>query len=866
MFKKFQLKNGLKVLLVESKKSPVVSVQMWVKTGSADERKGEEGISHFIEHLLFKGTRKFGVGEIAATVEGSGGELNAYTSFDQTVFYVTISKEFTNTALEVISDMMGFPLFDQKEINNEREVVIEEIKRGRDNPHRQASQLLFGQAYKKHPYGLPVIGFDKVIKKVSRKTLINYYQSRYVPRNMMLIVVGDFDASEMKVKVESYFAEMKDLKLRRVVRPREAKQTKPRIKVLKTAFEEAQVNIAWKIPKFDHQDIPALDVLALILGQGDSSRLMHRLRLEKPLVNSVSASSFTPFDPGFFAVSMSLVRENLDTALPVLIEELYQALAVPPQSEELAKAVMNLASEEFYSMETVDGMARTFGSYEHHFGDYKYFNKIMKKVNGLKPADIVAVARKYLRPETMTVTMTTPRGEREAAKILTAATKKFRVPPPAKKGKAAKKAKPNRLKWKLSTRSVGGDDRPTKVPRKEGVLILREAHDTPVISLRSAFRGGVRQEGPGQGGLTELLSRVWATETKSWSERQLYHEVEAMAASLSAFGGRNTIGLTLTTISDHTDKALELFQSVLLEPTFSAEIIEREKTIMLEQLKHRNDNPAQVAVLKFMQKMFGDHPYGRDPMGDEKSLRGLGTKELFSHYNKMVTRQNFVGVSSGDLNPKQLGQKIDGFLGRLSAGERIRDHFAFAPPQETLRLFEANEKEQTHIVYGFPGLTLTDPQRFSLQVLQSILAGQGGRLFIELRDKASLAYSVAPLRMEGLDGGYFAAYIGCSPEKGAKAIAMMETEFSKLCDKEVPEAELERARRYLIGRHDIDLQRNTAVSSSLLFDEIYDIDFVETYRYAERIRAVSAKDVRNLARQLLQQKFIISAIGRECPW
>src|SRR6187551_3622724 len=123
---KYQLKNGLKVLLVESSKSPVVSVQMWVKTGSADEKKGEEGISHFIEHLVFKGTKKFAVGQIAKTVEGSGGELNAYTSFDQTVFYVTISKEFSATALEVIDEMMNYPLFDAQEIENEKEVVIEE--------------------------------------------------------------------------------------------------------------------------------------------------------------------------------------------------------------------------------------------------------------------------------------------------------------------------------------------------------------------------------------------------------------------------------------------------------------------------------------------------------------------------------------------------------------------------------------------------------------------------------------------------------------------------------------------------------------------------------------------------------------------
>jgi zinc protease len=139
----FQLKNGLKVILTESHKSPVVSAQMWVRTGSADEKKKEEGISHFIEHLVFKGTRKFKVGEIASMIEGAGGELNAYTSFDQTVFYVTLSKQFTDTGLLAISEMMGFPIFDPKEIDNEREVVIEEIKRGKDSLGHRASEALF---------------------------------------------------------------------------------------------------------------------------------------------------------------------------------------------------------------------------------------------------------------------------------------------------------------------------------------------------------------------------------------------------------------------------------------------------------------------------------------------------------------------------------------------------------------------------------------------------------------------------------------------------------------------------------------------------------------------------------------------------
>ena len=217
-YKRLKLKNGLSVLLIENHKSPVVSVQMWVKTGSADEGKGEEGISHFIEHLVFKGTNKYNLGEIASTVEASGGELNAYTSFDQTVFYVNISREFEDVGLDVISEMMGFPRFDESEINNEREVVIEEIKRGNDSPGRQASRLLFSSIYKKHPYGIPVIGYDKIIKKVSKKTLVNYYQSRYIPTNMHLVVAGDFKSEEMAKKIDATFGRMKSFKFRNVKR------------------------------------------------------------------------------------------------------------------------------------------------------------------------------------------------------------------------------------------------------------------------------------------------------------------------------------------------------------------------------------------------------------------------------------------------------------------------------------------------------------------------------------------------------------------------------------------------------------------------------------------------------------------------
>jgi zinc protease len=866
MSKKFQLKNGLKVLFVESNKSPVVSVQMWVKTGSADERKGEEGISHFIEHLLFKGTRKYGVGQIASTVEGAGGELNAYTSFDQTVFYITISKHFSDTALDAIVEMMGFPLFDEQEINNEREVVIEEIKRGQDDPHRRSSQLLFSTSYKKHPYGTPVIGFEKVIRSISRKKIIDYYQSRYVPKNMTLLVVGDFQHNEMKKKVERLFGELQPFKLRKVKRTKELVQKLPRIKIEKVSFEETLLTLAWKTPPISHKDTPALEVLALILGQGDSSRLTKRLRLDRPLVNYIGASNFSPIDPGFFAVSLSTTRENLEVALNGIREELHVILSQPPEEEEIKKAVVNLASEEFYALETVDGMARKFGSYEHLFGDYRYFSEFIKSVYSLTSADILRVARKYIQPKTLSMILTTSRGEKTAEEILKKWAKSFSIPSKIQAGsKRAQKSAP-KLKWKMAGIKDSGENIPQRHRLNGGIFIVRTAHDTPVVNLRCAFRGGLRLESPNKCGLTELLARTWATTTESLSESEMYKTMESMAAGLSSFGGRNTAGINLTAMSAFWSKSLDIFGKVLLEPSFSEEVIEREKIVILEQLKNRNDNPAQVAIHDFMANMFGKHPYGRDPLGEESSIKSITREDLVSHYKKMASRKNFTAVASGHLDEDKLKESLTAFLEKLPEGEIKGETFEFKKPSVPIRSYLQSDKEQTHIVVGYPGITFTDKRRYTLQVLQSILAGQGGRLFLELRDKASLAYSVAPLRMEGIDAGYFGAYIGCSPEKGAKAIEMMQTEFDKLCDQLVPEAEIVRARSYLIGRHDIDLQKNSAITAAILFDEVYGLDYREAFRYAEKLEVVTAKDIRELAQTLFSQPSVITAIGRDRPW
>lgn len=883
MGKKYQLKNGLKVLLMESHKSPVVSIQMWVKTGSADEARLEEGLSHFIEHLVFKGTKKYKVGEIASVVEGSGGELNAYTSFDQTVFYVTISKQFVDVGLDVISQMMGFPTFDPNEIDNEREVVIEEIKRGEDSPHRQSSQMLFSTAYKKHPYRIPVIGYAQNIRKVSAKKIKNYFESRYAPRNMFLVVAGDFESKVMKDKVQKYFSPFVDYKIKKVKRPKEPIQKKEHISIKSTDFKEAMSYIAFKGPSVRHKDTAGLDVLAFIIGQGDSSRIVKTLRIEEPIVNSVGAFSFTPQDDGLLAFSASFESDKLESYFNGIKKEIINMITSLPTAEEMQKAVTNFASEQVYSVESVDGIARSAGSMEFYMGDPNYFVKFMKEIYALKPEDIQKLAKKYFDPKKLTVTVMTKEAEITKAKKITqnfikdlkkeisialkpvkkSSTSKNKMA--AVSGVKSKSIKTEKYKPKKITFKVNVN---TKKPETEVIelnqgvkLYFRTQDESPTCTLKMAFMGGLRAEPDGNGGLVELLSRVWPTETAKYDENEINHKIDSMAAGLSCFSGRNTIGFGIDFLSPYNNEIFELLESVLIQPTWNEKIIEREKLMIGNQIDSQNDNPSQICVNQFMKKMFDGHPYSKDMLGTKESIAKLKKEDFIKLKEKLFCTKNMTVCAVGDFDIKDLTTKMNKIISQMSAGEKFKKTFSAVDIFSDEVIKKELKKEQTHILLGHRGLKLADKDGYVLEVIQSILAGQGGRLFIELRDKNSLAYSVSPMKMEGIELGYFGAYIGCSPEKTDKAIEMMKIEFQKLCNELVPKDELLRSQRYLAGRSDIELQRKGTICNSILFDVIYGLHYDDTFKAAEEYFKVTAEDVQRVSNQIFNSPSIISIVG-----
>src|SRR3954471_25005644 len=289
--------NGLTVLVEENHAAPVTALQVWVRVGSADELPQEAGLAHLHEHMLFKGTARRGPGEIARTIEAAGGEINAWTSFDQTVYHVVVASQFTAQGLDVLADAITQAAFDPGELEREIEVVCEEIKRSLDSPARKLSKELFANAYTRHPYGKPVIGTEESVRSFTREGILRFYRRWYRPENCVLVAVGDVREAEMLELAQRHFAWPAGGFNPAAERPADPPRAQPQGRVVREKLKEGYLSIAWTAPALRRADDSALAALAIVLVHGDGSRLCRALKRDRLLCTEVRASCYTPVDP-----------------------------------------------------------------------------------------------------------------------------------------------------------------------------------------------------------------------------------------------------------------------------------------------------------------------------------------------------------------------------------------------------------------------------------------------------------------------------------------------------------------------------------------------------------------------------------------
>ena len=408
------LPNGLELFVKEDHHAPLISVQAWVRTGSIHEGalRGS-GVSHLVEHMVFQGAGDRGPGELAKAVQDSGGYLNAYTSFDRTVYWIDTLSEGLDTALHVLADLTTRATFPHAEFAKEKDVIRREIDMGKDDPGRTLSQLMFHTVYREHPFREPVIGHLDRFNAVDRDAAFQYYRERYQPNNMFVVIVGDTTPAAAQDLVQKHFGHALPCFAPPVSVPPEPPQAGPRRASLPFPTEISRFELAWRIPGLLHPDIPALEVLGVLLGTGRSSRLFREIRERQALVHSIAAGAYTPPQDGLFYVSAECDPAERAAAETAILAEIERLRSDPPSTAEVHRARRLFLAEQLGSLTTTRGQASDLGGNWHAAHHPDFTRTYLAAIDRVAPADLTRVAQAYLVPDTLTIVSLTPPSEAE---------------------------------------------------------------------------------------------------------------------------------------------------------------------------------------------------------------------------------------------------------------------------------------------------------------------------------------------------------------------------------------------------------------------------------------------------------------------
>lgn len=392
---RYVLDNGMVVLTKEVYPSNVIFLSLWARVGSIDETDEQAGISHFLEHMLFKNTKKRGVGQVAQEIHALGGYLNGFTSFECTAYWMVLPGKHFHKALEIQFDAIFNPLFDPKELDKERGVILEELKMYQDRPADYLSEKLMEASFELHRYGRPVIGYEDVLNNINADTLAEYYRNFYKPNNTFLLAVGDVETMDMIRRIERTYRKLKEGKVERNPSPKDPPQKKTQRIELEGDILSGHLQVALPIPSIFDRDVYACDILASILGQGRTSRLYRELREKRKLVNSISAYTYVQRDPCLMFVEAELPPENIPKAEKAILDIIDDLGKNGFTEEEFIRAKNQNESSYIYRQETVEGQGRKIGFAE-IMGDYMLVEKFIRRLVAVDSDDALDVAQRYL--------------------------------------------------------------------------------------------------------------------------------------------------------------------------------------------------------------------------------------------------------------------------------------------------------------------------------------------------------------------------------------------------------------------------------------------------------------------------------------
>lgn len=878
------LANGMEICLSPNDFAPLVSLQIWVKAGSIDEEPGEEGIAHVLEHMLFKGTEKFPVsGQVASLVETAGGDINAYTTFDHTVYYLTGPSSFVMDGVDLLCDVVQNSLLDKDELERELEVIIEEIRQMRDNPMAMVSQSTFKALYGGTQLARPVIGYEEVVKGLTREKVRAYYKRWYSPNNMSFIAAGNFVTSDLLKKLEERAGEFQPLTVPRRTRPSvlalsaEPSEVQSRIQILSGPYQEARVNVSVRCPGIDDSKAAAWDMLSSILGGSDSSRLSRQVKDELGVVTSIDSIYYAPRYPsGIFGIVFYGEAETAHRALKAALSQLEILSRNGPTREEISRILSSVQASRIYARESVEGIARSLGQSLFSSRKLDFEEHYVEELKAVTAADVQKLAREVvcaIREKKYSLTVAVAR---ELESLFSKENLESAVDEALGESSLTHMAAEHRMRSNTSAKNEDVKQIELDLPFGKKLRVnYRAAKRLPVVSSMLVMRNGVSFEHPDKNGVTSLLSEMLTRGTTRQSNKVFVDELDDRASSVGAFASRDLFGLRMDSLAENSLRTVQMMLDCFFRPALASDEWQRAKRETLEHLKAQKDRAGSRLSKLSAPLMFPQHSYSMQNAGSESTVETLQLEDVRSRWLKLFSSKEFVFSLAGDFDLdavvdllyKEFEQGLNAYADSASLGMPE----LFAPkvlhPNEPKFGFDELEREQAHISLLFRGVSLRDERRTSLELASQILGGQGGRLFMDLRDKRSLAYSLGASQSPHLLAGVFSTYIGTAAHKVEEALRGLKANLEMLASDLPSTQELERAQRSVLGVQSIDAQHHHYQAAQLAMSDIYGLGFDNFLSFEERVNKVTREDVRDVMADLMRNSPpVICIVGPHNVW
>ena len=828
------LSNGMVLIVKPTRTAPVVTAKCFVRTGGLYEGRWLGcGLSHLLEHLVADDATHAGnesdKGKAPSDrVTQIGGQANAYTTYDHTCYYISAAASKTGQCIDLVADWMARPKFTEKDYHREHGVVQRELEKGKDEPERQAGLAFMKNAFPGHPASVPVIGLAEPLSKVTWGDLKAYHQRTYIPQNMVFVVVGDVETGKVIARVRQATAGFEPGRLPDRDLPKVRSFTGiRRYTQAQRGLKDVIASVSFQSIDLLHEDLYALDVLGYVLGTGRSSRLYRKILREQKLATSVMCSSWTPaWGRGVFTVRFRAEGDKVDAAEKAILDELRNVVAAGISAEELSRAKRQKVADWVYSQQTADDIASTLASDYMSTGDVLFSKNYADRIQAVTVAQANAMAKKYFTFDTMAVTRLVPKLDAAAA------------------GGAKSK------KFAKQVFTIPGGPR----------VILQPA-DTGLVSMAYVIKGGVLAETKADNGLGALAMALSTRGSRTYTAEQIAEFFDSAGGAISGKSGNNSFYWQATVLHDSFDKALDIFSQSVREPKFDRKELDIIRPTMLAGIKRTDEHWFGQLNKFFRVKFFTNSPYGMMTTGTADVVGSAAAEQVRKfHLHNMVTAPGVLAIygqfdaAKVRARVARLFAPVAGPVPRTTFGGKLR---VVAPAGELHVL--KTDKKQAAVMIAAPGMKLTNPDRYAVTVLDTIISGfhlPSGWMHDELRGK-QLVYVVHSYNWAGLAPGAFITYAAGQPEKAPQVVRIITKNLRKAAGYKPTQKEIDLAVNTILTAEVLESQSMSDLAMAAALDELYGLGHDYRKKLEKLYRAVTPDDVLRVGRKYLSGGYVV---------